>query len=374
MPIEVREAEDLKGLKKFVRFPFELYKTNKYWVPPIIKNELDNLRRDKNPAFDHCEAKYFLACQNGKIVGRIAGIINHRYIEHWEKKYARFSWFDFIDDLEVSESLLKEVEKWAKSKGLKGILGPMGFSSFDQMGMLVYGFDELPTFSSSYNYDYYPKHMEKLGYKKEMGYVEYEVKSPGSIPEKAIRLNDIIMKRLKLKLLKVKSKRELLPYAEQIFEVVNAAYKPLFGFVPLTDKQIDHFVKKYFSFIQPDYTTAVLDKNDRVVGFQISMPSLSRAFQKANGRLFPFGFIHLLKAMKNPVRIDILLVGILPEYQNKGVNALFMTDLTKKCLEKGILYGESNPELEENVRVQNFWRYYDTRQHKRKTIYLKKWE
>ena len=371
MSLELKEVKNPKDLKKFVLFPFSLYKDNDTWIPPLIKGELETLNPDKNPAFEHCEAKYVLAYKDGKIAGRIAGIVNSRFIKYWKKKWARFCWLDFIDDKEVSKALFQDIEDWARSKGMEGINGPMGFSTFEQQGMLIHGFDELPTIASAYNYPYYPKHLENLGYEKETDYVEYEVKAPDKIPEKAVRICDIILKRHKLKTLKVKSKKDLLPYADQVFDVVNAAYSPLFGFVPLTKKQIDHFVNKYFSFIQPEYTTVVLDKNDKVIGFQISMPSLSKAFQKAKGKLLPFGFMPILKAMKNPERIDIMIVGVLPEYQSKGVNSLFMTDLTKKCIEKGIKYAESNAELEENIKVQNFWRYYDARQHKRKRIYFK---
>lgn len=371
MAIELREITALSDIKKFVRFPFSLYRNHPYWIPPLIKGEVNTLRSDVNPAFDHCEARYLLAIQDGEIVGRIAGIINHRFIEHWKQKYARFCWFDFVDDDSVSKALLKDTEAWAKSKGMVGLYGPMGFSTFEQQGMLTFGFDELPTISTAYNYPYYPGHMEKFGYGKYVDYVEYEVTSPDEIPEKAVRLSEMIQRRHKLHTLEVNAKKELLPYGGQVFDVINQAYKPLFGFVPLTENQVDYFVKKYFSFILPEYTTAVLDQNDRVVGFQISLPSLSRAFQKAKGRLFPFGAFHIMRAMKKADRVDILLVGVLPEYQNKGVNAVFMTDLTQTCLEKGIRFAESNAELEENEKVQNFWRYYDARQHKRRRIYLK---
>ena len=247
----------------------------------------------------------------------------------------------------------------------------MGFTTFEQLGILIHGFDEMPTFSSTYNYPYYPEHLEKHGYGKDVDYIEFEIASPEAIPEKAVRIGKIALKRLNLKVLRVKSKKELLPYARQVFDVINAAYEPLFGFVPLTEKQTDLFVKKYFSFVLPEFTTIVLDKDDRVVGFQISMPSLSRAFQKARGRLFPFGFWHLMRALKKPDRVDVLLVGILPEYQGKGVNALFMIDMTNTCLEKGIQWAESNSELEENIKVQSFWKYFDSRQHKRKRVFKK---
>lgn len=372
MSVELREVRSNKDLKKFVLFPHSLYKNHKYWIPPLIKSEMNTLRQDKNPAFDHCEAKYVLAYKNGKLVGRIAGIINRRFIEKWKKKNARFCWIDFIDDMEVSGALLNNIEQWALSMGMESITGPLGFvSSMDPRGILCEGFNEMPTISSVYNFEYYPKHFEAHGFNKETDYVEYEVKAPASIPEKAIKIRNLIIKRYKLKLLEVKKTKDMLPYGTQLFEVLNAAFEPLFGFVPLTDKQIGHFVKQYFSFIKPEYTTAVLDENDRLVGFQISMPSLSLAFQKAKGRLFPFGIFHIARAMKKPDRIDILLVGVHPEYQNKGVNSIFMTDLTQFCINKGIIWAESNGELEENEKVQNFWRYYDARQHKRTRIYFK---
>jgi len=372
MPVELREVRTNKDLKKFVKFPHKLYKNHKYWVPPIIKSDIDSLRRDKNPAFDHCEAKYVLAYKDGKLAGRIAGIINYRFIEKWKKKNARFCWMDYIDDKEVSGALLKDIEDWAISKGMNSITGPLGFvSTFDPRGVLCEGFDELPTISSVYNYEYYPEHLEYHGLKKEADYVEYEVRAPDSIPEKATKINDLIMRRYKLKILKVKSTKEMLPYGKQLFEVLNAAFSPLFGFIPLTDKQIDNISKKYFSFIKPEYTTAVMNDKNELIGFQVSMPSLSYAFQKAKGRLFPFGFLHITKAMKKPERIDILIVGVHPDYQNKGVNAIFMTDLTQLCIKKGIIWAESNGELEENEKVQNFWRYYDARQHKRTRIYCK---
>lgn len=371
MSVEIREAKSLRELKEFVLFSFPLYKNNKYWVPPLIKGQVDTLRPDKNPAFEYCEAIYLLAYKDKKVAGRIAGIINRKFIEMWKKKYARFCWIDFIDDEEVSRALLKGVEQWARSKGLEGIHGPLGFTTFDQQGMLIEGFNELATFASVYNYDYYPRHMEKLGYQKEVDYFEFEIKDNKVVPEKAERICNIIMKRDQLRLFKAKSKKDLLPYAKQVFDVINASYSPLFGFVPLTEKQIDMYVKKFFSYIQPDFVAVILDKNDRVIGFQITMPSLSRAFQKAKGRLLPFGFIHILRALKKPKSLDFLLVGILPEYQNKGVNALFMTDMTKTARQRGISTAETNAELEHNVKVQNFWKDYDPRLHKKKRIYLK---
>jgi GNAT superfamily N-acetyltransferase len=247
----------------------------------------------------------------------------------------------------------------------------MGFTTFERQGILVKGFEEMPTFAGVYNYAYYPVHMENLGYGKEIDYVEYEVKVPESVPEKALKICDLISKRYKLRSLKVKTTKEMLPYADSVFQVINAAYKPLYGFTSLTEKQIAFFIKRFFSFIKPEYTTAVLDEEDQVLGFQISMPSLSHALQKAKGKMFPWGWYHILRAFRNPERVDILLVGVHPDYQNKGINSIFMTDLTQFAIDRGIQFAESNAELEENFKVQNFWRYFNTRQHRGSRIYSK---
>jgi ribosomal protein S18 acetylase RimI-like enzyme len=329
---------------------------------------------EKNPALDYCEAKYWLAYQDNKIVGRIAGIINHKYIEKWKNKYAGVSRFDFINDEKVSMALLGTVENWVKSKGLEAVHGPIGFTNFDHQGMLVEGFDELPTIASTYNYDYYPRHIENFGYKKDIDYLEFEVKVPDSVPEKAERLAQIVLKKNNLNLVRARSKKELLPYARQMFDVINATYSPLFASVELSEKLIDMYIKKYFSFILPEYVTIVFNENDKVIGFQITISSLSRAFQKAKGRLFPFGLVHILKALKKPKYLDLYLVGILPEYQNKGISAIFMNELTKIAIANNIISAETNSELEENTKVQDFWKYYEVRQHKRKRVYLKKFD
>jgi len=371
MSIQLNEVTTRRELKQFVRFSYRHYQNSPCWIPPLISGEMETLSREKNPAFEHCDVKFLLAFKDGKAAGRIAGIINHRYVEQWKRKDARFCWFETVNDREVSRQLLGAIEQWARSKGMDRITGPMGFTTFERQGILVKGFEEMPTFSGVYNYPYYPELLEAHGYGNEIDYVEYEVKVPGQIPEKAVKIRDLIVERYHLRSLRANSTKEMLPYADSVFRVINEAYAPLYGFTKLTEKQIDYFVKRYFSFIKPDYVTAVLDENDRVLGFQISVPSLSRAFRKAWGRLFPLGWYHILKAMNNPERLDILLVGVLPEYQSKGINSIFMTDLTRIAIDKGIRYAESNSELEENVKVQNFWRYFDTRQHRRSRIYGK---
>ncbi len=372
MAIEIREVISKKDLKNFVMFPFELYKGNPYWIPPLIKVELETLSPNNNPALEFCEAKKWLAYKNSKIAGRIIGIINHRYIELWKNKYARFGWIDFIDDVEVSKTLFDTVETWAKSKGMEGVHGPLGFTDMDHEAMLIEGFEELGTLATIYNYPYYPDHAEHHGYKKDADWVEFEVKVSSVIPEKAVRVSNMVLGRGKIKVLDIKKTKDLLPYAHQVFEVLNQSFSNLYAFVPLTKKQIDIYVKKYFSFVVPDFIKILLDENNLVAGFVIGMPTLSRAFQKANGRLLPFGFIHIMKALKERKYIDLYLGAIRPDLQGKGGDALLITELAKSCIEKGIISAETNPELEENYKVQNHWKYFETRQHKRRRCYLKR--
>jgi GNAT superfamily N-acetyltransferase len=371
MSIQIKEISprNRKELNQFVRFPYRLYRDDPYWIPPLVRGELGTLNPDKNPAYDHCETRFLLAYRGRQIAGRVVGIINHRYNEQWNKKVVRFGWFDVIDDAEVTEKLLEEVEKWGKSAGMELLEGPMGFTTFDRTGILVKGFEEMPTFAGVHTPPYYMAHLEHLGFGKEIEYVEYELTVPATVPEKAINISSVVAERYHLKLLDFKSTRELLPYAAQIFHVLNEAYKPLFGFVQLTEKQVQYFSKKYFSVIRPEFTTVVLNQQEQVIGFQISVPSLSRAFQKARGRLYPWGWIYLLNALKKPKRLDLMLTGILPDYQRKGVNALYMVDLTQTAITHGIQFAESNSELEENFKMQSFWRHFESRQHRRSRIY-----
>jgi GNAT superfamily N-acetyltransferase len=371
MAIEIREIGSKKELKQFICFPFSLYKNDPRWIPPLIRGELNTLNRKTNPAYDHCDTLFLMAFRDGVPVGRIAGIINHRYIEQWNKKDARFCWFDVINDLEVTRALFRKVEGWAKGRGMERIVGPMGFTTFERQGMLVEGFEEMPTFSGCYNFPYYPEHMKILGFSEEIRYVEYELTVPREVPEKIVRISDLVKKRYGLRIPKASSTRELLPYAEEVFQVINSAYKPLYGFTELTEKQIQYFVKKYFSYVRPEYVSVVLDRQDKVLGFQISLPSLAEAFQKARGRLFPFGWLHLKQALKNSKRIDTLLTGVLPEYQSKGINAVFMTHLTQAAIDGGMQYAESNGELAENIKVQNTWRYFERRQHRSSQLFAR---
>lgn len=370
--IEIREVTNLKELKQFIQFEFDLYKNNKYWVPPLFSDELNTLRKDVNPAFEVCEAIYYTAWMDNKMVGRIAGIIQHNYIKKWGNKYARFGWFDFIDDFDVSKALFDKVEQWAKSKGMVGLNGPLGFSDLDYEGLLIEGFEELNTMATLYNYPYYIEHYERLGLKKDADWVEFEIKVPEKIPEKAEKLSNIVKERFKLHLKEFKSMKPIVKnYAKEVFELIEKAYKDLYGVTELTENQINYYIKSYFSFLSPKFVKLVFNEQDKVVGIVIAMPSLNRALQKARGRLFPFGFVYLLNALLKPKYLDLLLGAVLPEYQGKGVDALMMTELTKSAIEAGIISAESNPELEVNEKVQGHWKYFEARQHKRRRAYLK---
>lgn len=371
MGILIKEVSNLRELKKFISFQYELYRENKYWVPPLRSDENNSLRKDKNPAFDFCEAAYWLAYKDGEIVGRIAGIINKKYNEVWKKQTARFGWFDFIDDHDVSSALLTTVEIWAANKGMKLMNGPLGFTDMDAEGTLVMGFEEVSTFGALYNYPYYPEHIEKCGYLKDADWVEYEVDIHKEVPEKVARIADIALKRNNLKILKVKKAKEFLPYSQQIFEVLNSAYSKLFGFVELSQKQIDLYIKQYFSFILPEYVPVILDSENNVIAFGITMPSLSHAFQKNKGRLFPFGFLYVLKAMKNNKKADLYLTAVKPEYQERGINAILINEINKLYIKNGVEKVETNRELEENEKIQAQWKFFDRRLHKRRRCYKK---
>ena len=371
MNLQIRSVETKSELKQFVQFPYDLYKGNKYWIPPIKSDEITDLTKEKNPAFEFCEAKLWLVYKGKKVAGRIAGIINHRYIKKWEDNAVRFGWIDFVDDREVVELLFSAVEKWAKEKGVDSIHGPLGFTDFDPEGTLIEGYEELGTLGAIYNYPYYGSHIEAMGYKKDVDWVEFQVKGPFPVDEKVARIAEVVKKRMGLRVLEVKKSKELLPYAHEIFEVLNAGFSKLYGFVELSPKQIDKYVKQYFSYIKPEYVPVVLDNDNRVVAFGITMPSLSKAFQKAGGNLFPFGFIHILKGMKKNKDVDLYLTAVRPDLQDKGVNAILIHETNKLFDLNKIEFVETNRELEENEKVQAQWKFYNHRQHKRRRCYRK---
>jgi GNAT superfamily N-acetyltransferase len=375
MSVTIKQVSTKSELKKFIRFNYEMYKDNPYSVPDLYSDMVNTLTR-KNAAFEFCEANYFLAYnERGQIVGRVAAIINNRANEKWGKKDVRFGWIDFIDDIEVSKALLQTVEAWGKERGMTHIQGPLSFTDFDAEGMLVEGFDQLSTMATTYNYPYYPKHMEQLGYAKDADWVEFKIYIPDAIPEKHKRISDIIQKKYNLKIKKYTSSKKIAAdYGQQIFELMNEAYSPLYGYSPLSAGQIKQYVDMYLPIVDLRMVTLITDQEDKLVAVGISMPSLAEALQKAHGKLFPLGWYHLLKALfmkRRAKMLDLLLVAVKPEYQNKGVNALLFSDLIPVYQQLGFEYAESNPELELNGKVQAQWEYFKTEQHKRRRAFVK---
>lgn len=374
MAINIKKVSSKRELKTFIRFNYELYKGNPYSVPDLYDDMLNTFSPKKNAAFEFCEAEYFLAYKDEKVVGRVVAIINHRANETWNKKEVRFGWIDFIDDEEVSASLLKAVEDWGKQKGMDTIVGPLGFTDMDAEGMLVEGFDQLSTMATIYNYPYYPRHMEKLGYEKDADWVEYKLFVPEKLPDKFIRISEIILQKYKLQIKRLTRKEiKAKNYGQRIFDLINEAYAPLYGFSKMTQGQIDQYVKMYLPLLDLRMVSVVEDEAGELVAVGITMVSLSRALQKAKGRMLPFGWFHLLKALfiKRPKVLDLLLIGVKPEYQSKGVNALLFYDLVPTYKKMGFVYGESNPELEENKKVQSQWSAFESVQHKRRRAFKK---
>ena len=374
--IQIKRVETKKDLKRFIEFHYDLYKGNPYDVPNLYSDEVNTLSKDKNAAFDFCEAEYYLALKEGKIVGRVAAIINHKANEKWKKKDVRFGWIDFIDDIEVSRALFKAVEEYGRKKGMDDIVGPLGFTDMDPEGMLTWGFDKLGTMATIYNYEYYPQHMEKLGgWKKDNDYVEYYLVVPEKSPEKYTKIAEMVEKRYNLHVRKL-TKKDIFQggYGKKLFDLINLTYSDLYGFSELTDRQIDQYVKMYFPLADLDLVTVIEDgnKDNQLAGLGITIPSLSHALQKCRrGRLFPFGWWHLLRAIKfhKTDGVDLLLMGFLPEYRSKGANALLFADLIPRYVNYGFKWGETQVEMESNEGVQSQWGPLDPINHKKRRCY-----
>lgn len=375
MTVTIKKVSGKRDLRNFIRFNYELYKGNPYSVPDLYDDMLNTFDRKKNAAFEFCEADYFLAYKDNKIVGRIAAIINHKANAAWNKKEVRFGWIDFVDDAEVSQALIQAVEAWGKERGMTHIQGPLGFTDLDAEGMLVEGYDQLGTMATIYNYPYYPQHMERMGFAKDADWVEYKIFVPEAIPDKYRRISELIQRKYNLKIKKYTSSRQIAQeYGQEIFELMNEAYRPLYGYSALSQRQIDQYIKMYLPILDLRMVTLVTDQDDRLIAVGISMPSLSEALQKSHGRLLPLGWYHLAKTIllkKYPKILDLLLVAVKPEYQNKGVNALLFSNLIPVYQQLGFEFAESNPELELNGKVQAQWEYFKTEQHKRRRCYVK---
>ncbi|MDP4281862.1 MAG: hypothetical protein Q8867_06885 [Bacteroidota bacterium] len=373
MNIEIKRVETNSDLHRFIRFQHWLYKDNPYWCPPLRFDEFNTLSRKKNAAFEYCEAEYWLAYRDGKLAGRVAGIINSRANEYWKEPLVRFGWIDFIEDFEVAEALIRTVEEWGKSKGMQGIQGPLGFTDLDREGMLVEGFQERSTFSSLYNYPYYPQYIERMGFQKATDWLQMEFTIPKEIPDKVIRTSKLVTEKYNIRVLKVKKSKELIPWAPKLFRMMNDAFLVLYGFAPISEKQMEDYTKQYFGFVRPEFVCIIVDSKDDVLGFGVSMPSLTSALQKCNGKIFPFGFYHILKAIRKNKIIDMYLLGIRPDYQKKGILSLIYESLHKAYLKNGVELALTNPQLEENFNALTVWKNYPGRQNVRRRCFIKHW-
>lgn len=370
MEITVKDVKSRQELRQFIKFPNRLYKNNRHYVPPLFKSEIQTLS-EKNPAFEVCEAKYWLAWVNNEIVGRVAGIIHHNYNQKMDKKYVRFGWLDFIENEEVLRKLMQAVEFWAFGKHAECIHGPLGFTTFDPSGMLIEGFNERPTSFSHYNFPYYSELIEKLGYKKDIDYLEYNIKVPESVPEKYTKTAEIIKKRYNLYSAELNKKNDLLDYTGKIFQLVNLEYGNLYAFSELTTNQLEALKKQFITLLRLKYVSIVVNSANEVVGIGICMPSLTRALQKSKGRLFPLGIFRILYALRKNDTVETLLIAIHKDYRDKGINAIIFDDIGHAFIKDGITNIESNRELEHNNRVKNLWNKFEYRQHKRARCYYK---
>ncbi|NCC99144.1 MAG: hypothetical protein EOL95_05490 [Bacteroidia bacterium] len=374
MDISIREVQSKKELKAFVQFGIDLYDGNEYFCPPLISDELDTLDRHKNPAFEVCESVYFLAYRNNKIVGRIAGIINHRANDVWNVKKTRFGWFDFIDDTAVSKALLDAVAVWGKSKGMETLNGPVGFTDMDHQGLLLEGYEYLSPMAALYNYPYYVKHFEAYGFEKEADWIEIRCKYPNEIPERMVRVGNIITEKYNVKIEKVRNSKEIVKrFGYSFFDVVDEAYKPLYNYSPLTQRQKEYYSKLYFPLLNYDFVTLVTNEHEELVGVGVVMPNISKALRKTKGKLFPFGWYYLLKALKSKKieTVDLLLIAVRPDYQNKGVNSLLFIDQIPYYGKYGVVNADVTAVLETNYKNQANFNLFDHKIHKRRRAYIK---
>jgi hypothetical protein len=369
--ITIHSVSSKRDWKQFFEFPNHLYKDNPYYVPTLVLDEKWNFNPKKNPAFEYIDSVAFLAEKDGKVVGRIAALINHKLNKAQQKKYMRFTRYDVIDDIEVSTLLFKKVFSWGKQKGMDTIIGPIGFSDLDKQGLLVEGFDQLGMFITLYNHPYYHEHLQQLGFTKDADWVEYKVYVPEQIDPRIARISEIAQKRHGYRLLSFTRKKEVLPYAHQMFHMYNESFANLYGFCPLTDGQINLAIKQFLSLVSLEYLYIVVDATGTVIGFGIMVPSLSQAMQKSHGHLFPLGFVRILQSLKKYDVLDMYLIAVKPEYMGRGVNAIILHEGLKKAMENGVKYAETGPELEDNDNIQTQWKSFRTEQHKRRRCYIR---
>ena len=371
MSVEIKEVKTKSDIKKFVEFQFTLYKGDKFWVPPIKSDEIKLLMPEKNPAFEFCDTKFFLALKSGKVVGRVGAIINHPYNEKVNEKLVRISRIEFVDDEEVFDSLIEAVVKFGKENGMTKIHGPLGFTNLDTQGLLVEGFEFLPSIGSTYHKIYYKKHFERLGFKKEIDWIEFRLTLVEQAIKKAKRGAELLKKRYGFKVIRFSSRKEMKQYSYKIFDILNDAFRDLPFVIPFNEKLAKFYIDKYFNILNHNFVRVVFDKDEKLIGFVVGLPSLSEAMQKANGKLFPFGFWYILKALKNPKTIDLLLTGVAKEYHNSGVAVLLFADLQEQMLKMGIKTMETTGIFETNGSAISNWKNYDHIQHKRRRCFIK---
>ena len=374
MAIEIRKITTKRDLLRFIKFGNEFYKDCENFCPALILDELDTFNPKKNPAFDVCEHILYMAYQENKPVGRIAGIINHEANRKWGVKHVRFGWIDFIDDLEVSQSLLDAVAEWGKSKGMDKLNGPVGFTDFDHQGLLIEGYDHLAPMASLYNYPYYVRHMEAYGLTKDNDWIEMQIFPPKDLPERFGRMAKIVQERSRVRVDKVKNCKELTEkYGLSYMDVIDVAYQKLYNFQPLTDRQKQHYCELYFPLLNFDFVTVVVNEKDEVVGVGVGMPDISKALRKCNGKLFPFGWYHILKALKakSYETFDFLLIAVRPDYQDRGLNAVIIADQHPYFVKYGIQHIETTAIMESNFKNLNHWEVFPHQYHKRRRAYIK---
>jgi len=371
MSIKIVEVLTQSQRKKFVDFPYQLYKGNEYWVPPMKADELSSITPEKNPAFDFCRAKFWLAEKDGKVVGRVGAIVNELWIEKIGEDIGRITRIEFIDDHEVVKALVKVAEDYLKEEGMKGVMGPLGFSNLDHSGVLIEGHEWLPCMASDYHFVYYKEHLEKLGYEKEIDWLEFRLTFPDALPEKSLKVAEMIKKRYGLKTLNFSKRSELEPYKEMIFKVFNDAFAGLFGTFRLPDKLVRFYINKFFPALNPRYVKVMLDKEDELAGFIVALPSLSKALQKAKGKLLPFGWYYLKNALEKPKEMDLMLTGVKPELQKMGGVSLLMNELWNTAKSDNVKYVETTGMLENNNVAIQMWKSFEHIQHKRKRCFKK---
>ena len=372
MSIDIKEVISKKDLKKWIEFPNSLYKDNEYYVPFLMSDEMETFTPDKNPAYAFCETKLFLAYKDDKIVGRIAGLINHAYNKKWDKNAIRFTRFDFIDDYEVSKALFDTVVSWGKGKGLSEIMGPIGFTDMDHEGMLIEGFEEFNLSITFYNHPYYIDHMERLGLQKDIDWFEYRINVPESLDPRFARISNRICEKNNYSVVTYNNRKVLYNDALEAFKIIDIAFSKLYGTVPLTPEVIKHAIDGYVPVVNLDYVCSIKDKDGNIIGFGVLVPSIAKALKKSNGKMLPFGVFRLLKALngKNDT-LEMFFVAVRPDYQAQGLPAILISTLAKKIIENGVKYCETGPMLETNTAVHSMWRHFEKRQHRRRRCYIK---